>query len=233
VISAVDAFEVAARRSATLPASLPARPNPLSARAVIVAALALSICAAAESCSTPFAASMLCATVSPPLVSSVIASAASFADVAGSVISLPSAVALRLTSPITLELAPETAWSVLSELSKSAAEWMASPSPATMPAPMTPMATFVPVETFPTVPWTRLSPCTAPFTSAPTLTMSSAAVIPTVLAYLSFCASRASCAKYACHRTNSATLIRWRSSCTVMPSSLASWNENRRSASPG
>ena len=84
----------AASRSATRTASLPARPKAFMALAVMIAACSLLICAAADNCRTPRAASMLCSTDRPDLLSSSIANAASLALVPGNVMSAPSSIAL-------------------------------------------------------------------------------------------------------------------------------------------
>jgi hypothetical protein len=94
VISPDAAFAAFARTSETWPALSADSPNALSACDWIVAACAASICAAAASCSVPFAAVIAWSTDRPPLASSVIAAAASAADVAGRLMSEPNAFAV-------------------------------------------------------------------------------------------------------------------------------------------
>ena len=109
VISAEEALAAPARTSATFAASAADKPNAWIACDWMVAASAAPICAAAASCSVPFAASMDCCTVNPPLASSVIAPAASDAEVAVNSASVPRARAFAPTASSCSPVAPDTA----------------------------------------------------------------------------------------------------------------------------
>ncbi len=134
---AVVAFALAASRSATRDASVPARPNALRLSATIVAASAFEICAAADSSSVPRAASIASLTLSPPFASSVIASAASAALVPGGFVSAPSLIAASDTRPISRPVAPAVAWKTFSvcSMSPAASSAFLKPTPAAIVSP--------------------------------------------------------------------------------------------------
>lgn len=165
VISPVDAFAAPARRSATFVASRPSSANAFNARATIVAAVALSVCAAAASWRVPFAADIDSATERPPFASSTIAWAASAADAFGIVRSLPSSTAFFRAASICDVVALPTTWKVLSWVSRSPAARAVDVSAPIRPAP--PRNVPDANATCRPRPWRRPDPASAPRPNRP------------------------------------------------------------------